>query len=234
MFVGDFVILYKKSKTRVRYIYGDEKTKHLIAATTSVLSNSRHAVDYFRAIYDMEQDKIEKTVEGSAVQGTRLSNLADMKFGGYNAIEIFSATASQCTAESDFAAPVCDRIGIPLVLRRLSLSLTGRDRRVGISGKVICVNNRLRFLNPEVAQFDSAHGVGSAIAVRKEGKLLCYAHTEAFVQYGKEQLMKTGAFVLSDISMCSKEDFLEWYAEWKEEVKDTAEFDVDVPSPYEL
>jgi hypothetical protein len=46
--------------------------------------------------------------------------------------------------------------------------------------------------------------------------------------------MKTGAFVPSDISMCSKEDFMAWYAEWKEEMKDTGMFDVDVLTLSEL
>jgi hypothetical protein len=115
-----------------------------------------------------------------------------------------------------------------------NLLLTGRDRRVGAPAEVIGVNNRLRFVNPEFALFDPRHGIGSTIIVRKDGKPLCHAHLEVFVQYGKEQWITTGAFVPSDISMCSKEDFMAWYAERKEEMKDTGTFDVDVPTLSEL
>ena len=198
----------------------------------------RHAVDALRMRYDQVQEHRENLVAGPTVTGARIGNAADLNVGRRKPVEIFPVSASQCTTKSDIAAPICDRIGIPLVLRRLPLSLTGRDRRVNFPGEVIGMSTLLHYLNPLLPLLDLRHGLGSAIAVRKDGKPLYHAHMAAFMDYGNEliktQFLETGLFQPVSLDACSKENFMTWYAQWKERKRPEGEFDVDVPSPYDV
>ncbi|KAF2823108.1 hypothetical protein CC86DRAFT_469667 [Ophiobolus disseminans] len=187
--------------------------------------------------YDEVQEHREKLVTGPTVTGARVSNAADINFGCRKPIEIIPVSASQCAAESDFATPICDRIGIPVVLCRLPLSLTGRDRRVNFPGEVMGINTSLRFLNPVLPLIDDGHGIGSAIAVRKDGKPLYQAHMAASVAYGRDFILTRSMALLDcddNLDMCSKEDFMAWYEDWKEFNGPEGKLDVDVPSPYDV
>jgi hypothetical protein len=195
----------------------------------------RHIVDAMRMVYDDFKVERENMVEGPSVIGVRVANAMDTFWSRRTPIERLPVKASQCTAESDIEAPICDQIGIPLVLRRLPLALTGRDRRVGLRNEVIGFATALRFLNPTIDLLGDHHGVGSAIAVRKDGKPLLAAHMLAFSDYESHMMFRHKLSTEPvDISMCSNEHFVAWYEKWLGLEKAMGKVDFDVPSPYEV
>jgi hypothetical protein len=199
----------------------------------------RHTVDALRMRYDEIEAQRQNKVTGPYVMGVRISNTMDQQWGKREPITRLHVSASQCAAESDIEASVCDQIGIPLVLRRLPLALTGRDRRL-VTPIVETVGHAplLRALNPRLSLFDDRHGVGSAIVVRKDGKPLCEEHVQAFARYAsfmmEQEDLKSPVDPDKFSSAFSKEKFVNWYADYKEFMKATGEPIDHIPSPHDL
>lgn len=179
------------------------------------------------------------TVKDPHVLAARVATAMDIQFGDRDCVESLPVSIDQCSAESDIDAAVCESIGIPLIYRRLSLSLTGMDRRVGPPCEVIGIAPLLHFLNPTLGMVDERHGVGGAIVVRKDGKPLHVTHMHAFADYGRNIIQSTppdkkDLRMPIDISACSKKHFLEWYTNWTASATTKARFDVNVPSLYDV
>lgn len=76
----------------------------------------RHAVDKLRQKYDYAQRQRQSIVQGPSVSDIRFANVADVYLGRCQAYEKLPVSAAQCTSKSDYDTPICDRIGIPIVL----------------------------------------------------------------------------------------------------------------------
>jgi hypothetical protein len=196
----------------------------------------RNAVDVLRMSYDQVQQRRERMINGPNVLGARIANSADIYFCFYKRVEILPVNATQYAMMSDIEAPICDRLGIPLVLHRSLLSLTGGDGRLN-PYEVVGIAPLLHYLDPFIPLDDNRHGIG-AIAVRKDGKPICHAHVEAFIAHGERIIACQSANGYGqhvNLDMCSKEDFMAWYPVWYqtwkalEMVKGNTE--LDVPSP---
>lgn len=196
----------------------------------------RYVVDALRSRYDWAVREREKIVRDPTVLGVHIANNSDNNQGACPHMEELRVSATQCSLQSDVDAPVCDRIGIPLVIRRLPLSLTGRDRPVGNitqfdESKQIGLNIQLRFLNPLMAMSDKRHGVGSAIAVRRDGKPLHKEHMFAIIQYAAEV---NDRYQGNELGVCSKPHFVAWYRTWSEQEKAKGRMPSQLPTPYEV
>jgi hypothetical protein len=198
----------------------------------------RHTVDAMRMRYDKIQTARKNWVEGPSVMGVRGANVMDTLFSFHAPLACLPVEASQCTTDSDIEASLCDQIGIPLMVRRLPLALTGRDRRAGLPNEVLGFTPLLRFISPHISPLDNSHDIGSAIVVRKDGKPLLAAHVRAFTEYGTYIRLKRNfdndSWAPINISTVSKELFMAWYEKWRIQDRARGEVDVAGPSPYEV
>lgn len=203
----------------------------------------RYAIDLLNLEYDRVQQNGEKLFEGPSVQGSRVANISDIKQGGRQPLEEVRVSAPRCASISDIDTPICDRIGIPLTLRRLPLALTGRDRPSGSSYEKNGMNATLRFLNPSLSMMDERHGVGSAITVRKDGKRLYNAHMVAITEYARDVSvghargggwLRFDSWGEVDLSFCTEEHFKAWYEAWIKRREWEGKVDLDVPSPWDV
>jgi hypothetical protein len=107
----------------------------------------RHIVDRMRA--DHYKLGLENKVysEGSAekVKGVRINCMGDKTMCLQRAYETVDAAKSLCSEDTDLPSPLADKIGMPLVIRKIPHPLCWRDRHD---------QGRFCAANPQVARLD--------------------------------------------------------------------------------
>ncbi|KAF2030862.1 hypothetical protein EK21DRAFT_111529 [Setomelanomma holmii] len=198
----------------------------------------RHVVDAMRSKYDQFQATRIRKVVGVPVMGVRVTTAADRCLGNCQPIEPFPVNVSLRLANSDIAAPIYDRIGIPLGLHRLPSQLTERDRYVELPCEVSSMAPLLQHIDPPVPLLDRNYDFGSIIAVRKDGKPLYPVHMAAFMDYERDKLAarfaRKGTYNLEKLSEYSKEDFVKWYESWKKLQLAEGKIIDEILSPHEV
>jgi hypothetical protein len=181
----------------------------------------RHAVDEMR-MGRSDSDRWHEMMEMMAcparkIIGVRVNCEGDKEFRYRFGYEDFIEHASFLSQESEIPTPVADRIGLPLIVRKLAPGLAWRDR-----------NLQNRMINYHVSMLNPPHqpsNTGSLIVTRKDGKPLLPAHLLALTMYTGQRLRDPahpeGACITPDmmkldrLNHVSKDDFEQWYnTEW--------------------
>ncbi|KAF2251398.1 hypothetical protein BU26DRAFT_592580 [Trematosphaeria pertusa] len=217
----------------------------------------RHIVDCLRVDYcttaDMERNQVMEEIVGSGqtVWGARINCKGDIDIFGRPTIEPIQLLVSMCTEDSDCQAPIADRIGIPLVLRKLPPSLPWRGRcttcKNGKENPDMNINTRL--LNPLIPPWrdDDRHVPGSVTVVRRDGKPLHHVHIAAilefcvfqstvFAQIGMLGLRSYGQLSqVGIVGSATEEHFLWWYQDWVRKNAEAAGVGAEgLLSPYDV
>ncbi|EAT89578.2 hypothetical protein HBH56_016680 [Parastagonospora nodorum] len=196
----------------------------------------RHVVDNLRMLYCQCEDDTRHTLEGGpskAIKAVRLNCMGDTDFVGRPIHEAVLEPRSTLELDTDVVTPVADRIGMPLIVRKMPPAVVWRDARRPYRVK----NFRAAMLNPP----DQTGDTGSLILVRKDGKRLHPMHVQALISYTATKLKDPNhpidACLLAEelladrISQVSKEDFQTWYTTtWKTRSIQTAL----IPSPFDI
>ncbi|KAF2826012.1 hypothetical protein CC86DRAFT_370836 [Ophiobolus disseminans] len=195
----------------------------------------RHAVDNLKVSYSNSARFY--TVHNNTELGckkvivVRMSCEGDRKYCEYNSYDNDTEYEHYLTGESDMPTPVADKIGLPLVVRKLAPAVPWRTK-----DKSLRTNYQITMLNPP----NQADNIGSVIVARRDGKPLLPDHLFALIIYTGQRLMKpdhdqSSCLTAVDMSLdqlhnVSKEDFEDWYLDtWKTYPISSK---ANVPSPY--
>ncbi|EAT89587.1 MYND-type zinc finger protein samB [Parastagonospora nodorum] len=165
----------------------------------------RHVIDNLRDEHDKTGREFELCTKGSKdkVKGVRINCIGDEIMCCRNAMEPVDVARSLCTEQSDINSDMADRIGVPIIIRKIPHALCWRGRNIAVrnSGAVVPggVNTVMMVLDlksqvelfPEnleiswmVQRFEATSGqLGSCVVVRKDGKPLEPIFMEALEVY---------------------------------------------------
>jgi hypothetical protein len=193
----------------------------------------RHIVDSLRLLYCQCEDDTRAMLNGKDLRAVRLNCEGDIGFVDRPTHEAVFEPKSTLLAPTEISAPVADKIGMPLIVRKVSPAVVWRDPRRPCRLK----NLQAAMLNPPY----QPENVGSLIVVRKDGKPLHPIHIQALFLYTATKLKDpdhpkhaclTPDMLLSNrIDTVSKEDFLEWYPTLWQQFTAHIPF---VPSPFDI
>ena len=186
-------------------------------------------------LYCQCEDDNRHTLTGGPSKGikaVRLNCVGDTDFVGRPMHEAVLEPRPTLELGTEIATPVADKIGLPLIVRKMPPAVVWRDARRPCRIK----NYRAAMLNPP----DQPGDTGSLILVRKDGKPLHPMHVQALISYTSTKLKDPNhpinACLLAEdlladrITQISKEDFQMWYATtWKKISIHTAL----IPSPFD-
>jgi hypothetical protein len=212
----------------------------------------RHIVDRMRGEYFRSGMEFKIYEEGcqEKVKGVRIESVGDRNICCRPAYTSVDAVKSLCSEETDLVTPLADKIGVPLVLRKLPHSLAWRGRHVlgspcatNHAPGVLDIQKQLDYLRslPPLPdnqvrdmweEIDKVSGnVGSYVAVRKDGQLLEPMFMQGLEIYGKVKIReailgpnKSGMWVKDILAEVSKEEWLEFWETFKD--KDPTKYHV--------
>jgi hypothetical protein len=163
----------------------------------------RHIVDRLRGEYFRSGMECRIYEEGSQekAKGVRMNCLGDRDICCRRAYMPVDAVKSLCSEETDFPSPLVDKVGIPLVLRKLPQSMAWRGRHV--RGVPCATSNGAALLDlhsifelfkdplhpMDIAYLtrkleENAAGIGSCVVVRRDGQPLDHKLMYALETYG--------------------------------------------------
>ncbi|KAF2029144.1 hypothetical protein EK21DRAFT_113204 [Setomelanomma holmii] len=206
------------------------------------LADFRHLVDHFRVRHDMEWRQQHDLVGGKRIQDVRVNCKGDHKVFGWPVFEVTTLPADIILAHNkkDIVHPAPKKLGIPLAIAKYGPALAWRGRRY--DGQPASSNWAFTWLTSSMFQADAAPtqayldkitSHGSIFVTRADGKDLHPEHVKALIAYltnaGGEHLgSEEGVSMGEYMELLSKEDFVQAWADWKEEHAEAA----NVPSPY--
>jgi hypothetical protein len=173
----------------------------------------RHVVDNLRMIYCQCEDDTRGVLDGKDIRSVRLNCLGDTEFTKRPTFEAVFEPKSALLADTDIPTPVADKIGMPLIVRKVPPAVLWRD-----PSRPCRINNfKAVMLNPP----SQPESTGSLVMVRKDGKHLHPMHVQALFAYTATKLKDpnhpkdaclTADMLQTDrIDKVSKEDFQQWY-----------------------
>ncbi|KAF1915812.1 hypothetical protein BDU57DRAFT_515552 [Ampelomyces quisqualis] len=193
----------------------------------------RHVVDSLRMLYCQCEEDFRGALIKRDIKAVRLNCEADTQFMDRAGIEGVLEPKSLLLAESEIPTPVADKIGMPLIVRKLPPAVAWRDPRRPCR----LINDKSGMLNPP----HQCDHTGSLVLVRKDGKPLHPMHVHALLDYTAEKLKNpnlTGnACITADmllpslIDHVSKEDFQNYYTTVWQTCPIHNHF---VPSPFDI
>jgi hypothetical protein len=177
----------------------------------------RHAVDILRMIYCQCEDGTRLLLQGGGggedVKAVRLNCVGDTQFVRRPSYEPVSESKCVLLAETEIPTPVADKIGLPLIVRKVSPAVLWRDPHRPYRSK----NPQAGILNPPNQLADT----GSLVLVRKDGKPLHPVHVQALFAYTAAKLkdpnhpesdcLTPNMLRLERLDQITKEDFQKWY-----------------------
>jgi hypothetical protein len=193
----------------------------------------RHVVDNLRMVYCKFEDINRRLMEGSEIKAVRLNCEGDTFFCDRAEFQPVLEPKSALLLASDIPTPVADRIGIPIIVRKVPPAIVWRDAR-----RPYRINNdNTRMLNPPVQGADT----GSLVLLRKDGKPLLPIHIHALFGYTAQTLLNpiypqngcitTEMLLASRIDQVSKEGFEACYKTMWQKWPLKCPF---VPSPFDI
>jgi len=190
----------------------------------------RHIVDNLRVIYDrgkrLDQEGARSSIDG--VPGVRINCMGDVFLSGaqYEAINI---PASQRNTMSQYPTPICQHIGLPLVIHTIPPTLAWRGRHISPTGIPQRTDtNRLA----KILVHSAAPLAGSVAVFRKDGRALLPGHLRALVDYSFATFDVRDVIGKDIFSIASKKTFLIYFEKWRaEELGGTRG---DLVSPYDV
>jgi hypothetical protein len=205
------------------------KTSHLDLGPVDF----RHIVDNLRLIYCSCEDDTRAMLHGKDIPAVRLNCVGDIDFADRPTLEAVFEPKSALLAHTDIPTPVADKIGLPLVVRKVSPAVLWRDPRRPCR----IINNQAGILNPP----RQSTNTGSLVVTRKDGRPLHPMHVQALFMYTSTKLMDPDhpkhacltpdMLQIDRIDEVSKEDFIKWYPTmWKYHGIRTPV----IPSPFDI
>lgn len=197
-------------------------------------SDFRHVVDFLRMTYCKCEDANRRALEGGGgVKAVRLNCDGDTFFLDRPMFEAVIEPKSTLFAKSEIPSPVADRIGLPLIVRKVPPAMVWRD-----SCQPCRMDNKWgRSLNPP----QQSANTGSLVLLRKDGKPLHPVHVHALFAYTVMTLTEPShpndACITADmlhpmgIEKTSKEDFEKRYPKMWQMFPIGRSF---VPSPFDI
>jgi hypothetical protein len=202
----------------------------------------RHIIDRMRGEYWRSGREFKIYEDGSEekVQGVRLNCLGDINICRQLPYRPVDVAKSLCSEETDLIAPLADKLGVPLVLRKVPHTLAWRGRHD--HGVPCALNQRPGLLDPQ-KQFDNLRNkllnepdmeslwanldkvsanVGSYVVVRKDGQPLENTFVQGLEIYARIKIRtaisypnKSGDWTKDILAEVSKADWLEFYEGFK-------------------
>jgi hypothetical protein len=174
----------------------------------------RHIVDNLRMFYCNCEDDTRDLLNGRDIRAVRLNCLGDIEFTERPTLEAVFEQKSALLADTEIPTPVADKIGMPLVVRKVPPAVVWRDPR-----RPCRINNfKAAMLNPP----HQPGNTGSLVLVRKDGKPLHPMHVEALFAYtatrlkdpnhSKDACLTAEMLQTERIDKVFKEDFRKWYS----------------------
>jgi hypothetical protein len=193
----------------------------------------RHAVDILRLSYCQCEDDTRLLLEDNSVKAVRLNCDGDTKFVHRPSLEAVAESKSVLAVQTEIPTPVADKIGLPLIVRKVAPAVLWRNPRRSCRTK----NHQAGILNPP----NQLEDTGSLILARKDGKPLHPIHVQALFSYTATKLKDpnhpdhqclTADMLLPErMDLISKEDFQKWYPTMWQDALFPFPF---VPSPFDI
>lgn len=196
------------------------------------LQDFRHVVDMLR-VHHYEASPHQKlyTIEaGEKVKGVRLNCVGDYRVSLRPMIDPKDVLKSVCDSESELNTAIAEKLGIPLIIRKVPHALPWRDRYFDLFP---CPENRWAgMLDPETAldltapaglsgeallrhRLKSSKKIGSLIIVRQDGKPLKPLLVQGLLKYAlsktEQPLHESDTLLNQILRSISPEDFVRWY-----------------------
>jgi hypothetical protein len=176
----------------------------------------RHAVDNLQACYSIAAQKHifighwHPTCHCKNVGAVRVNCLGDKELFKRATFESVTESVHYMAGESEILTPVAEKIGLPLVVRKIAPA-------VGFhTAPAKMVNKQVGMLNPPLP----ANDTGSILVARRDGKPLLPIRVHALIVYTAEQLkeggytednyLDVGDVKLDRLQHVSKADFEKW------------------------
>jgi hypothetical protein len=210
------------------------------------LIDLRHVVDQMRADHFRSGREHKVYEEGSSekVKGVRINCVGDRNICEQMSYESVDVAKSFCSEETNYMAPLADKIGVPLVVRKLPQTLAWRGR---YHDSLPCATNKgVSLLDPQKHydlfqnappfpgpslphQLDKvAADIGSCVVVRKDGQPLEPKFIYALEVYAKLKLKDAALGIVSAgltediLAVVSKKDWLQFYPKFVQSLSSPA------------
>ncbi|KAH7081156.1 hypothetical protein BKA63DRAFT_588494 [Paraphoma chrysanthemicola] len=192
-----------------------------------------HIVDHLRLIYCDLEDCMRQLVDGSGIKAVCLNCKGDKFFLHRSSFEAVLEPNSSLQLESEITTLTADKIGLPLIVRKIPPAILWRDARRPCRVE----NENATMLNPPQ---QSSH-TASLVLLRKDGNPLHPIHVYALLGYSTIALsdpsrsmracVEADEYLENRTNEVSKAGFEELYAKMWHTCSVSSHF---VPSPFEI